>query len=491
MERDEGAVVEEAKRRCTALKHRIIQIFPATQQSWSTTLFRLINSELSFLNRISSPVIKLSTNIGYLESIVHILEHPLVTSISRVCKPISISSEVSVYVDVICSFNGNPVWFIVSDRNPKYVSWDDSSEKIRSCKGLRRKIQLVLAAALESSVVVRPCSVILFFSNGLESCVLEKLRGEFGGTDLGFGFCEFDCEFYDEFDGDWVSVEGRSFDTACVLEIKVGSFSSSSAISDPCGPALSRTPHIAGALLRRTALFSAISDSSRDVKLQDKDGETLTDLSGSMGKMHTGDASNDVNMGDSFTALVSALRSWSAFDVEEEGAELVNFDTTALVAIVSGISNGGIDRILATPESELRSRFKGNYEFMIGQVNSEMKNPIHMQLMPSISQKRGIVCESVGSEFQELVSMCGGPNEKSRAEHFLNRLRVVPDCPSERLMSLPTTRKLALKNKLAFGTGDYWHAPTITANMAFARAVSQTGMSLFTIEHRPRALVGD
>jgi len=70
-------------------------------------------------------------------------------------------------------------------------------------------------------------------------------------------------------------------------------------------------------------------------------------------------------------------------------------------------------------------------------------------------------------------------------------LRVVPDTPSERMMGLPTTRKLALKNKVVFGTGDHWHAPTLTANMAFVRAVSQTGMSLSTIEHRPRALTGD
>ena len=69
--------------------------------------------------------------------------------------------------------------------------------------------------------------------------------------------------------------------------------------------------------------------------------------------------------------------------------------------------------------------------------------------------------------------------------------RVVADSPSQRVMGLPTTRKLALKSKVVFGTGDYWHAPTVTANMAFVRAISQTGMSLFTIEHRPRALTGD
>lgn len=72
-----------------------------------------------------------------------------------------------------------------------------------------------------------------------------------------------------------------------------------------------------------------------------------------------------------------------------------------------------------------------------------------------------------------------------------DRHRVVPDTPSERMMGLPTTRKLAMKNKVVFGTGDHWHSPTLTANMAFVRAVAQTGMSLSTVEHRPRALTGD
>lgn len=67
----------------------------------------------------------------------------------------------------------------------------------------------------------------------------------------------------------------------------------------------------------------------------------------------------------------------------------------------------------------------------------------------------------------------------------------MPDRPSDRMMSVPTTRKLALKNKVVFGSGDHWRAPTLTANMTFVRAVSQTGMPLFTIEHRPRALTGD
>ncbi|GKA90583.1 UPF0415 protein [Tanacetum coccineum] len=136
----------------------------------------------------------------------------------------------------------------------------------------------------------------------------------------------------------------------------------------------------------------------------------------------------------------------------------------ALIAIVSGISNGNTQKLLATPEDELKMRFKRGTESVISQVVSEIENPIHMSI---------------------------GVNEKLRADQLLQRMVVVPDSPSTRTMSLPTTRKLTLKNKIVFGTGDYWHAPTLTNNMGFVRAVLHMGMSLFTFEHRSRILTGD
>lgn len=56
------------------------------------------------------------------------------------------------------------------------------------------------------------------------------------------------------------------------------------------------------------------------------------------------------------------------------------------------------------------------------QVMSEVQNPIHMELGGVVSGKGGIICETVCSEFKELVSMCGGPNEKSRAKQLLEHL---------------------------------------------------------------------
>lgn len=53
---------------------------------------------------------------------------------------------------------------------------------------------------------------------------------------------------------------------------------------------------------------------------------------------------------------------------------------------------------------------------------SEIQDPIYVELGSAISGKRGIICQSVCSEFKELVSMCGGPNEKLRADQLLRCL---------------------------------------------------------------------
>lgn len=56
------------------------------------------------------------------------------------------------------------------------------------------------------------------------------------------------------------------------------------------------------------------------------------------------------------------------------------------------------------------------------QALSEIQTPIDKELGGVIAGKKGIICESVLSEFKELVSMCGGPNEKLRADELLKCL---------------------------------------------------------------------
>ncbi|KAK1420931.1 hypothetical protein QVD17_22903 [Tagetes erecta] len=437
-----GTMIKETRKRCEGVLDTI-ETLACLSLSCKHTLNRLVQSELAFLSRLSSTDFttdsepSICVNIGHLEAVVHILQQPNISGVSRVCKTIGLDNTTSkgVHVDIVCTFEGNPVWFIVSDRNPKYISWYGQQESSRD-KGLRARAQLLLEVA-HQSVALKPFSIVFFFSNGLDRFTIEKFHTEFGAIDLTSKFCNFDFNFSKELGGEWIDILPRSYQHASVLEIKV-----------TCPQDVSKNLTMANPSIK----------------------PSNTRLSGSFG--------------DLISQMVLP-------DNGKLGGDIINFDTTALIAIVSGISNGNTQKLLATPDSELKARFKGNTEFVIGQAMSEIESPIHMDINKVICGKICIICESVCSEFKELVLMCGGVNEKLRAEQLLKALVVTPDCPSVRMLSLPTTRKLGLKNKIVFGTGDHWHAPTLTANMGFVRAVLQTGMSLFTFEHRPRALIGD
>ncbi|XP_076925160.1 uncharacterized protein LOC143587879 [Bidens hawaiensis] len=431
-------IIKETQKRCEAVMDTI-ESLANLSLSCKRTLTRLVQSELAFLSRLSSTTKSepsVCLNIGHIESVVHILQQPNISGVSRVCKTIGLQNTTSkhAHVDIVCTFEGNPVWFIVSDRNPKYISWYGQQESPRN-KGLRDRIQLLLEVA-HNSVALKPFSIIFFFSNGLDRFTLDKFLTEFEPVDLKSKFSNFDFSFSKELEGEWIDILARSYQQALVLEIKVN-----------C-PQMDKNQ------------LPFIKPSN-------------TNLTGSFGD------------------LISQITSSNNGNDGKTDVGIINFDTTALVATVSGISNGGTQKLLDTPDGELKARFKGNTEFVINQVLSEIENPIHVDILKAISGRKCVMCESVCAEFKELVLMCGGVNEKLRAEQLIKVVVVVPDCPSGRMMSLPTTRKLGLKNKIVFGTGDYWRAPTLTANMGFVRAVSQTGMSLFTFEHRPRALTGD
>ncbi|THU67123.1 hypothetical protein C4D60_Mb05t21340 [Musa balbisiana] len=295
--------------------------------------------------------------------------------------------------------------------------------------GLRARVERVIAAA-RSAGALKPASVLFVFSRGIRDHVSNNLVDEFGAVEVGLLNDEEDV--FEELEDGWIGVRWSGSSNSRVFEVQI-------ALDDG-------------------------RDACRSLEVVDEREEVG-------------------GLDDGFGSLVSRI--------DVDSADVVNFDTTALIAMVSGISNGGCERLMKAPEAEMLARFKSNYEFVMAQVASELEHPILAELSVVMAGKKGIICQSVLSEFQELVSMCGGPNERLRADQLIKHLQVVPDSPSERLMNLSTTRKIALKNKIVFGTGDHWHAPTLTANTGFVRAVSQTSMSLLTIEHRPRALTGD
>lgn len=233
------------------------------------------------------------------------------TAVSRVCKPISVSLSSSsskaftVHVDVVCTVNKNPVWIIASHRNPKYLSWDLYSKS---------RIERLLGAA-RSAQISRPSSILLFFSRGLGDFFLEKICDEFGA---------FEVDFCEELEGDWINVLQTPYKDSLFLEIKVDK-------NSECG-----------------SIQESVVDSV-GLELQEQEEQTKVNLDD-----------------DGFCSLISRIKIWS-LKAKPDG-DLINFDTTALIALVSGISNGCSEKLLATPEIELRQRFKGNVEFVIAQV---------------------------------------------------------------------------------------------------------------------------
>ncbi|KAL5672264.1 hypothetical protein ACJX0J_016570, partial [Zea mays] len=78
---------------------------------------------------------------------------------------------------------------------------------------------------------------------------------------------------------------------------------------------------------------------------------------------------------------------WGSFS-----RELVNQDTTTLVAIVSGINNGGVGKLMAAPEAETRARFKCNYyKFAMDQAQYKLQFPILIELLKAVEGKQCII----------------------------------------------------------------------------------------------------
>ncbi|KAG9442000.1 hypothetical protein H6P81_017854 [Aristolochia fimbriata] len=464
--------VERAEKRCQALSDRVHDLpLSRMTNSCKRTLLRLINAELRFLSRLPDSSHATSVNIGYIEAVVHILQQPFITGVSRVCKGVPLSGHYKgskasshpkgAHVDIVCTAGRSPVWFLVSDRNPKYISWSGSNRN----KGLGIRLKEVVEAAY-STLALKPEFIVLFFSNGIDQFTVRKLKDDFGASEVG----REGGDIFEEVEEDWVYITGGIR--------QLGNFTDTESCREYQGSRVFQ--------IKINCIVNA--DSLLDINNID---QIVEESKSDFSEITSGASSND-----RFSSVISAMRSSSEDFVDADDhlmldKVLINFDTTALVALVSGISNGDTDRLLRAPDSALKERFKGNVKFIMEQVNSEIQNPLLEVVRDLIRGKCGIISETVHSEFKELVSMYGGPNEKARADALLKRLLIVPDHPSERMMSLPTTRKIALKNKFIFGTGDHWKAPTLTANTGFVRAIFQTGMSLLTLEHSPRALTGD
>ena len=153
----------------------------------------------------------------------------------------------------------------------------------------------------------------------------------------------------------------------------------------------------------------------------------------------------------------------------------VNLDITALVALVSSITNDN-------------DNFEFEDEILNTQGEQERLEPLLPILNSFLQGKVLYVCNTALTSFQKIVATIGGEKEKERADELLKKVTVVDDSPSVKALHLPKSAHIKDRSKIIFGTGDSLQATTLTANQSFVRAAHDQGADFSVFLHSSRAL---
>jgi hypothetical protein len=117
-------------------------------------------------------------------------------------------------------------------------------------------------------------------------------------------------------------------------------------------------------------------------------------------------------------------------------------------------------------------------------------SPVRAMLKAFVRGRPMLMCVSAHAEFIDAVSMRAGPNERDRAGRFLDRVTIVPDTPSARVISLRDTKRINDPDRIIFGTGDALGVVTVTSDGRFVRAAAGQGLNLAVFLHPPGRLQG-
>ncbi|CAG7833386.1 unnamed protein product [Allacma fusca] len=157
------------------------------------------------------------------------------------------------------------------------------------------------------------------------------------------------------------------------------------------------------------------------------------------------------------------------------GVKKLNLDITALLAFVSNLTNGHTQVSFKKP-------------ILAEQLQFEIDRPQKPVLDVAFEGRELYCCETAMKEFQSILSIVGGPDEKIRAEKFVETIKVVPDCVSERAKSLVVGGHIKKRSLVIFATGDAIQAVTVTANSGFVRSAKSQGVDFPVFLHESRAL---
>ncbi|CAB3236756.1 unnamed protein product [Arctia plantaginis] len=165
----------------------------------------------------------------------------------------------------------------------------------------------------------------------------------------------------------------------------------------------------------------------------------------------------------------------------EEHPEIktLNLDVTAMMAVVSNMTNGHCNYI-----------FK--QEVLTQQCSWEAERPVKPILDRLFEEKTLVCCETAWNDFEKIVNTLGGPKEIERTKELKQIITVYPDdfggeddYPRK---NLKVRGHVRLRSKIIFNFGHRIKALTVSANEGFVRAAMQQGITYAAFIHESRAL---
>lgn len=146
-----------------------------------------------------------------------------------------------------------------------------------------------------------------------------------------------------------------------------------------------------------------------------------------------------------------------------------------MLVYVSDVCNGGC-------------HFDFREKILSEQAASERQKSALDSILPHMEGRTLITCQSALDDYNGIVGLLGGKEERIRAKELISRLTIVPDCVSRKFSVLAESGQIKGRSKLIFGSADMLRCDILTSNEGFVRAAAGQGIHISAKLHEPRAL---
>ena len=267
------------------------------------------------------------------------------------------------HVDLMCTLFGEAVWVVVVNSSVHSRLWLDRGKR----KGLQTRIRTLLHAAFLAKVA-QPSAIVLVVRDGLDTSMEQQAKDEFNAVLVSRDGLKSQLEehlspittwkFQEVEDGDWVKIDVSS-------NLKHWT---SYWIRMTCLGQTSTSPH------------SSSHDSTWDLASKHVLAVNSHQEVADEGTSGSVELTSNIFEHSFWCSLKSLQGRYEAYDELLRLGRIVNLDTTALVALVSELTNGGAEQLAQMSSDEMERRFPKMAKFVYEQVGSTCKSSLFATL---------------------------------------------------------------------------------------------------------------